>query len=315
MDILVIFTGGTIGSIVSGEHISVNKEDKYRLISLYKEKYNSNNIHFHTISPYTILSENLNGDSMRLLGETVINSLATNQYNGIIITHGSDTLQYSASMLDLLLPNPSVPIFLVASNYVLDDPRANGMDNFAAAIDTITRVCEQRDSVENFLAENYNHVFVPYRNSNGIVKLHRGAYTLPHASFSDDLYSLDTNVVNYEDSCSLSINTNTLHLPDNNVSGILLLRTYPGMVYPTLKEDSSIRAILLDSYHSGTFNCSTKEAIEFFECAKDFNIPVYLNGLMPGPSYESTKIYHELNINILSPMSPITAYMLIWMSL
>ena len=60
--ILVILTGGTIGSSVENNLISVASDSKkYKIIELYKEKnpYLSKDIIFETCEPYTILSENL----------------------------------------------------------------------------------------------------------------------------------------------------------------------------------------------------------------------------------------------------------------
>lgn len=54
---------------------------------------------------------------------------------GIILTHGSDTIQYTASFLSCIEEFTHIPVMVVCSNYVLTDNRANGLRNFSAAVD------------------------------------------------------------------------------------------------------------------------------------------------------------------------------------
>ena len=54
MKILVIFTGGTIGSTVKDGWISTDRATKYALIEKYKEKFGEK-VLFETIEPYFLL--------------------------------------------------------------------------------------------------------------------------------------------------------------------------------------------------------------------------------------------------------------------
>ena len=53
-----------------------------------------------------------------------------NAYDGVIITHGTDTLQYTAAFTGYIMAGAQIPIVLVSANYVLEDVRSNGVDNF-----------------------------------------------------------------------------------------------------------------------------------------------------------------------------------------
>lgn len=57
MKILVVFTGGTIGSCYNDGVISPDSSTSYKLIEMYKQ--NGGYAEFDAISPYTVLSENL----------------------------------------------------------------------------------------------------------------------------------------------------------------------------------------------------------------------------------------------------------------
>ena len=69
MKILVVFTGGTIGSCYNDGVISPDSSTRYKLIEMYKQ--NGGYAEFDTISPYTVLSENLNGEYFNLLYNSV----------------------------------------------------------------------------------------------------------------------------------------------------------------------------------------------------------------------------------------------------
>ena len=54
MKILVVFTGGTIGSCYNDGVISPDSSTRYKLIEMYKQ--NGGYAEFDAISPYTVLS-------------------------------------------------------------------------------------------------------------------------------------------------------------------------------------------------------------------------------------------------------------------
>lgn len=86
-------------------------------------------------------------------------------------------MQYSAAALSYALGNSCKPVMLVSSNFVLTDESANGLPNFAAAVD--------------FIENKYgNGVFVPYKNSDGKLYIHRASRLLQHSELSDDIFSI-----------------------------------------------------------------------------------------------------------------------------
>ena len=290
MKILVIFTGGTIGSTVSGDYISTDGKKPYIILEKYNKEF-SNSIEWHTESPYTILSENATIDNYRMLAKSVKAGLQKN-YDGIIVTHGSDTLQYSAAFLSLILGDDVAPVMLVSSNYVLEDERANGMDNFEAAVDFIT-----------------NHrgrgVFVPYKNVGENVKIHRGKLLMTHVTYSYYLYSVDDSYYEIE---------SPYEEPDYSTKdmGVVVVHAMPGFIYPVLTKD--VKAVLLQAYHGGTFCVEDDNFRAFIKMAKELMIPVYLVGANTETDYDSCKEYENLGIKVLKHLSPIYVYMRLWVS-
>ncbi len=308
MKILVIFTGGTIGSTVSNGYISTDDSKTYKLIEMYKSSC-KRHVDFEFAEPYTLLSENLTGEHLTALGGCLLEQI-THGYDGIIITHGTDTIQYSAAAMSYLFSNAQLPIMFVSSNFVLDDPAANGLDNFSHAVD--------------FIAEKQGKgVFVIYRNNDNVIYVHRGTRLLPHLPYSDDLFSIAGQYYGsyqegnfaanpaYRGSKSNSIYT--LALPTDWNSGILRIFPYPGMEYPSLL--SNTQAILLDSYHSGTICSITPNMTAFCEDAGTKNIPIFLTGADGGIDYDSVKMWKQLQITTLPQASPIAMYVKLWMAM
>lgn len=333
MKIKVIFTGGTIASHVKEDgYIAPKGKVPYELIEQY-QKENPNDIKFETIEPYCILSENLTAHELNQLIACVKEVLAEDSADGIIITHGTDTLQYSAAILSYVLGCANIPILLVSSDFPLEDERANGQINFTYAV--------------KFVEGKYGKgVFVSYCNKGGKPVIHRGAKLLQHKAFSadvksikDDCYgSFENNIFIYNKE-KIIAQTPAELLQENNIKAtdkvyvqgkwmfemeekvrlspdsmeILRIMPYVGMEYPSIGE--SVRVILHESYHSGTIRIS--DALKkFAKEAKERKIPIYITGLtQDGNSYETVAEYKKMGIIPLLDTAPIAQYCKLWLAL
>ena len=95
MRIALILTGGTILSKKQSNFYTLSDSAKKEILSLIPK-----GIEAEVFSPYFILSEQLDGRYLTELIDEVGDKLGGN-YDGIIILHGTDTLQYSAAALSL----------------------------------------------------------------------------------------------------------------------------------------------------------------------------------------------------------------------
>lgn len=310
MSILVIFTGGTIGSTVSDGYISTDASKTYKLLELYKPM-NRHQVTFDLTEPYTLLSENLTGEHLALLGKCVKENMGKG-YEGIIITHGTDTIQYSAAALQYAIPDLDIPVMLVSSNFVLEDPDSNGLVNFHAAVEFI-------------VSKAGKGVFVPYKNNDGVVYIHKGTKLLWHLPCNDDLHSILNQyycIYNTDDTFTINeryaVNDSpkeSLALPSKWDSGILRIFPYPGMSYPDLDRLEPLKAILLETYHSGTLCSVTPGMQRFLETASANQVPVFLSGADGGLDYDSVKIWQQLQVITLPFASPVAMYIKLWMAL
>lgn len=92
---------------------------------------------------------------------------------------------------------------------------------------------------------------------------------------------------------------------------IVRIFPYPGMRYPRIPE--GITDVLHESFHSGTVRTEGAETEAFFGSLRERGIRVWLTGAAQGAAYESTKKFAPYGIRVLPEMSPVAAYMKLWL--
>lgn len=315
MKICTVFTGGTIGSTLDESgYIGPKRETAFRVLQLYQEQFDTD-VEFLVKEPYRILSENLGAQNLCLLMETIQEILVSEKdLDGIIVTHGTDTLQYGAAVLGYVFGDTTIPIVVVSSNYVLEDERANGLVNFQYAVE--------------FIRGKYGKgVFVSYCNTGEYPTIHRATRLQPLIPHSDRVASvLDSWYGRFENGHyiansaydvkegrpSLIEKGRKVYLSDTS-DGITVIQPYVGMHYPTIHGHT--KAILLGSYHSGTI-CISEELKCFAERANQQGIPIFLSGLLAGEAaYETVKEYERLGIICLHTSAWIAQYCKLWLAL
>lgn len=130
MKILVVATGGTIGSVRNGT--IVLDENNLKIIEHCKRE----NVELVGVSPYSVLSENIGVEHWRMLFD-YLNSVDFDAFDGVIILHGSDTLAYTSAIIGNAFPNDS--IVLVAADKPIEDEDSNGIYNFNLALDMLEK--------------------------------------------------------------------------------------------------------------------------------------------------------------------------------
>lgn len=128
--ILLLSTGGTIASVVSESGL-VPKESGEELIKLLGDLP-------YEIDVKDILqldSSNIQPEEWKYIAEKIYKYRL--DYDGIVVSHGTDTMAYTASMLSFMLQNIEIPVVLTGSqvpiNVVLSDAPDNLRLAFAAA--------------------------------------------------------------------------------------------------------------------------------------------------------------------------------------
>lgn len=295
MNILVITTGGTIGSVFDGASIDVSASPSCAVAELYRREHPE--ITFTVQSPLNILSERLSADDLTILAKVILTTDCFT-YNGVIFTCGSDNLGYLAAFIGLLTCRVEKPIAVVASDKVLSHPASNGSANFSCAVDLIRR--------------GERGAFVPYRNADGVMLIH-SATDLRQADLSDDFFSFsgtyavyDGEVIQHGEYVHQSIPAvfDKENLPAITDS-VALIHPYPMLDYNTL-DLSGKRAVLHTLYHSATLDSG--RAIPFMEQLGD--TPLYLASFRSGRDrYRTAVDMIAAGAIPLADISPECAYM------
>ncbi len=302
MRISIIFTGGTIGSLTKSEWVGIDSSAKYMLLSRFENT--DGEISFETVAPYSVLSENLTATELNLLQTTVRQVLDTKP-DGVIITHGTDTLQYSAAAVAMAFADADVPLVFVSADYPLDNDRTNGYRNFEAAVAFIRH-------------GGYRGVFVSYQNENAdTVTVHPALRLLQHGEGLADLHSLGGATVAAYDTALHPKDYPPVKAPSPlgivtycEDAAILVAESLPGQRYAY--DLDGVRAVLLKPYHSATLNTDSEALAALCRRAYERGIPVFVYGVKAGPAYESSARFEELHIRI-APYSTFAAlYMKLW---
>jgi len=306
-NILLVYTGGTIGSTVLNETINTTDKQCYNLQNLFEQSYpEPNEFNFNAIQPVLLLSENL----FPSVWETLIAAIEaenTSQYDGIIITHGTDTLAYTAAALSLYFNTIKIPILLVSSDYPLDNPQANGLNHFICAVEFI----KQRKEAG---------VFVPYKNTNSATFVHLGTRLASCLQLSSDFISVQSKAylrfeqnTFHQQNAINSIDRIKIQLAPQFSPRILLIKPYPGLDYSHFMIDHA-DAVIHDLYHSGTA-CATEDwgenhsLTKFIQRCRQRNIDLYLTPAIKATNaYDSTRILIEQGAKMIWNMSLESAY-------
>lgn len=309
MKLLFIFTGGTIGSTQSGDFISVDKNKSYLIIETYR-KYYEIDFEYDVLEPYTELSEYNSGWHIRNLVSCVKENV-NKGYDGIIVAHGSDTLQYSAAAIGYCIGKNSLPICLVAANSPIENPMSNALDNLHGAI--------------SFIKQGVGSgAFVIYRNANSdTVQVHRATRLIASKAYSDDVESVGgvaygsfdvqfnfMKNMKYTEKDDEALALDESCLGDFSHS-VMILPSYPAMIYPEISD--GVQYVILNTYHSGTLNTRSQCLIDFLKRAREKNVKAYATGISHGAQYSSAEAFEMLGIEPIKNISPISAYVKLWL--
>lgn len=264
MRILVIFTGGTIGSTVNGcikncLPITTTYPADFLLLKGYGESQNIlleslKNI-FEVECPFTILSENSNMFYIEKI-ISILNNINVNEYDGVIITHGTDTLAFSTSIISLLFGNIKIPIIFVSSNEPINIAKSNGLENFINAV--------------KLVESKIYGVFAVFKNPDGKSLIHFGSRLLQSTSYSDSFTSIGDKYFGEIINNKLIIKENPIYnnfkfeIPNTLNKNILYIKLYPGINFD-LFNFKNCDAVFLEGYHSFTAPCETNSANYAFD--------------------------------------------------
>ena len=175
--ILLILVGGTICTSLN-EHgtLSISEGAGLSLIENFRDSNSpfKNDVQITPTENLFILSENMSIPNWNRMLDAYRKYITTDDFDGVIFGHGTDTLAYSTALFSQILAGTDIPVFFVSSNARLDSERANGNDNFRYAVELICKGIEP-------------NVYATYKNiSDGRMYLHLGSHLEQCKNYSED---------------------------------------------------------------------------------------------------------------------------------
>jgi len=125
--ILLLTTGGTIASLPGSEGLEPRRSGVMeRELDQLRTYYDI------TVEDVMCLdSSNIRPQEWQTLAQTVF--ARRSGFDGIVISHGTDTMAYTASALSFMLPDVDVPVVFTGSQLPLWDTLSDGPDNLRTA--------------------------------------------------------------------------------------------------------------------------------------------------------------------------------------
>jgi len=198
--------------------------------------------------PFIIDSSELHIPHWQQIAQSIKSRIDT--IHGVAITHGTDTLAYTASALSYMLMNVPVPVILTGAQKPLSELRTDARTNFINAVELAT-------------SSEIKEVAVFFDD-----KLMRGnRSTKTHISHFDAF-----NSPNYPElakvGINIEINTRNLltpgglfHVFDKMDNSIAVYKTFPGCSNSHFQPGKDIRVILLMGYGAGTFSLESGDLL------------------------------------------------------
>ena len=125
--ILLLTTGGTIASKPGGEGLEPHRSD------VMERELNQLRTYYEiTVRDVMCLdSSNIRPEEWQLIARSIFEERTG--FDGIVVSHGTDTMAYTASAVTYMLPNIDLPVVFTGSQLPLADMLSDGPDNLRTA--------------------------------------------------------------------------------------------------------------------------------------------------------------------------------------
>lgn len=125
--ILLLTTGGTIASVPGGEGLEPHRSDVMERELTQLRTY-------YDISVKDVMcldSSNIQPEQWQTMAVAIFENRVG--FDGIVVSHGTDTMAYSASAVTFMLPNIDLPVVFTGSQLPLSDMLSDAPDNLRTA--------------------------------------------------------------------------------------------------------------------------------------------------------------------------------------
>lgn len=246
--LLLIHTGGTIG-MVRDQASGVLKPDRlyHSLTGFIPELADLADIQIEI--PFLRDSSDLTAEHWQTLATLIRQH--RNRVDGVVITHGTDTLAYTASALSFMLVNPPFPVIMTGAQKPLSELRSDARGNLINAVELA--MSEIRE-----VAVMFDHRLM---RGNRTVKSHINRFD----AFSSPNYPLLARVgmdIEVYHRNLLNRPGGLFHVLTGMDNSIEVYRLFPGCRPATFSPGDDTRAIILVAFGAGNVAARDNDLID-----------------------------------------------------
>ena len=248
-NILLIYTGGTIGMVQNNETGTLEAFNFGHLTShipeLKRFKFNVNTIVFDP----PIDSSDITTKHWQELVKIIEKNY--DLHDGFVILHGTDTMAYTASALSFMIANPKKPIVLTGAQLPIGKLRTDAKENLITAME----IAADKDYIGNPIVPEVSIFFQNYLfRGNRTIKINADnfnafkTYNYPALAKSGIQIRYDQNSILKVD---FDKKTQFRYAMDTD---IVILKMFPGITRSTIEAilgAKGIKAVVLETYGSG----------------------------------------------------------------
>ena len=296
-NILIVYTGGTIGMIKDYKTNALKAFDFSQIIEKIPE-LEQLNCNIKSISfDEPIDSSNMNTDYYVEIVEVIENSYSV--FDGFVILTGSDTMSYVSSAVSFMLENLRKPIIFTGSQLPIGDLRTDAKENLITSIEIACSREEDKPVISEVC------LYFEY-------KLYRANRT---TKINAEQFEAFTSM-NYpplaESGVHLNFNEYYLYKPKKSknlivrkrlVNNIIILKMFPGINQQAVKAIFStpdLKGVVLETYGAGNapdqdwFLNLLKDAVA--KNIKIVNVTQCLGGSVVQGHYETSIVLKEIGV-------------------
>jgi len=244
--IALISTGGTIASKIDyrtgGVHAVLSASELYASVPELASKA--------SIDAEVLLSEyseNLKPDHWTIIADKVAEKVKSGKFLGVVVSHGTDTMHYTAAALSFALQRLPIPVVLVGAQRSSDRPSSDAALNLLGA----TSFAAKSDNAGVFVAMHSD-------TSDDAIACHAGTRVRKnHTSRRDAFESIDVTPVAHVRNNSIEMHKSDIRMAKRSKGNVeaktkfdgrvALLKYHPGFDVSLIEHAAnSVRAIILE---------------------------------------------------------------------
>lgn len=287
--VLIITTGGTIGGVVAerkvikeSEHFSKYLIDTIDLIKNKGIKLTINYFNFCSIDSSDFMPKQWSE-----LAQKIKNSY--DDYDAFIITHGTNTLGYTASALSFSLPNLGKPIVFTGSQVPINVPGSDGISNLENSLKIAVLNRSHGSQIKGVILVFGSQIITGVRVKKYTEFNYDAFKTFSAGSIGRIGRSIDINEANLSKHLSylqsshyrMAYKASDLICVNSFEMKIFSLTEFPGMdigIFQTLVERHNIKGFILRAFGAGDASSRIIPALEYLASKE---IPIVITTQAP----------------------------------